>query len=226
MTIKNTGDCIWGLEAEYRKEPFTSELLVGIQLSFRLGKNHYCVMASRCPALYVHKWVSVHITQTTRTIGATVIGSLLAASVERAGTWMSMENELLSPCSLRSPLRHICVRKLRRNSICGSSLLEIDGRLYRSSTDDLTPANKHVQEKKKIITGSFNMWKHELKKKILSVIEKSTIKSKCWLEVIGTEPNKYYQAWPLMATIASFKNTGKSCSFIKPLNNLFELNPF
>ncbi|KAF4802488.1 hypothetical protein TURU_024389 [Turdus rufiventris] len=32
------------LETEYRKEPFTSELLVGIQLRFRLSKNHCRVM--------------------------------------------------------------------------------------------------------------------------------------------------------------------------------------
>lgn len=86
MAIENKRNWIWGLETEYRKKPFTSELLVGIQLSFRLSKNHYCVMASWCPALYSHKWVRVHITQTTRTISATVIGILLAAPVERAGT--------------------------------------------------------------------------------------------------------------------------------------------
>lgn len=149
MTIKNIGNCIWGLETEYRKEPFTSGLLVGIQLSFRLSKNHYCVMASWCPALDVHKWVSVHIIQTTRTIGATVIGSLLAAPVERAGTWMSMENELLSPCSLRSPLRHICVRKLRRNLICGSSLLEIDRRRYFPLLTNWHPLTNIIVKKNK-----------------------------------------------------------------------------
>lgn len=39
MTIKNIGDSICGLETEYRIELFTSELLVGIQLSLRLSKK-------------------------------------------------------------------------------------------------------------------------------------------------------------------------------------------
>lgn len=129
MTIKNTGDCIWGLERAYRKEPFTSELLVGIQLSFRLSKKSLlcdgflvpctlCPQMSQCPHHTNHQknWCYCNWEAT---------GSISG----KAGTWMSMENELLSACSLRSPLRRICVRKLRGNLICGSSLLEIDGRL-------------------------------------------------------------------------------------------------